>query len=93
MKYLKVFAILSILFFGVGVDITFTEPPHPGKCELWIIQDGTGSRTIDWTHEVNPEWPEAVAPTLSTAAAAVDVVVFTYIGGTTYRGLFNGDFR
>jgi len=82
-----------ITLTAVGVDITFTEPPHPGKCELWIIQDGTGNRTIDWEHEISPKWPGDVEPTLSTAAAAVDVVVFTFIGGTTYRGLFNGDFK
>jgi len=78
---------------AVGVDITFTEPPHPGKCELWIIQDGTGSRTIDWEHEISPKWPGGVEPTLTTTAAAVDVICFTYIGGTTYRGLYNGDFK
>ena len=77
---------------AVGVDMTFTEPPNPGDCKLWIIQDGTGDRTIDWTHEITPEWPGGVAPTLSTGAADVDVIVFTFIGGTTYRGLFNGDF-
>lgn len=78
---------------GVGVDITFTEPPHPGRCELWIIQDGTGSRTIDWEHEISPKWPGDVEPTLSTGVAAVDLIAFRFIGGTTYRGLFNGDFR
>ena len=78
---------------AVGVDITFTEPPRPGKCRLWIIQDGTGNRTIDWTHEVNPEWPGGVAPTLSTGAADVDLIAFDFIGGTTYRGLFNGNFE
>ena len=78
---------------NVGVDITFTEPPNSGRCELWIIQDGTGNRTIDWEHEISPKWPGDVEPTLSTAAGAIDVVVFTFIGGTTYRGLFNGDFR
>ena len=82
-----------ITLTNVGVDVTFTEPPNPGRCELWIIQDGTGSRTIDWEHEISPKWPGNVEPTLSTAAGAIDVVVFTFIGGTTYRGLFNGDFR
>ena len=78
---------------AVGVDITFTEPPHPGPCQLWIIQDGTGDRTIDWEHEISPKWPGGVEPVLSTTAAAVDVVVFTFIGGTTYRGLVNLDFK
>lgn len=77
---------------AAGVDLTFTEPPNPGDCKLWIIQDGTGNRTIDWTHEITPEWPGGVAPTLSTGIGDVDVVVFTFIGGTTYRGLFNGNF-
>jgi len=83
----------QVTLTAVGVDITFTEPPHSGKCELWIIQDGTGSRTIDWEHEISPKWPGGVEPTLSTAAAAVDVICFTFIGGTTYRGLFNGDWK
>ena len=78
---------------AVGVDVTFTEPPNPGECELWIIQDGTGNRTIDWEHEVSPKWPGNVEPTLSTGAGDIDVVVFTFIGGTTYRGLFNGNFE
>ena len=78
---------------NVGVDITFTEPPNPGTCKLYIIQDGTGNRTIDWEHEISPEWPGDVEPTLSTAAAAGDLVTFDFIGGTTYRGLFNGDFK
>jgi len=78
---------------AVGVDVTFTEPPRPGKCKLYIIQDGVGDRTIDWTHEVNPEWPGGVAPTLSTGVTDVDLIVFDFIGGTTYRGLFNGNFE
>lgn len=78
---------------NVGVDITFTEPPNPGDCELWVIQDGTGDRTIDWEHEVSPKWPGGVEPTLSTGAGDIDVFVFTFIGGTTYRGLFNGNFE
>ena len=82
-----------ITLTAVGVDITFTEPPHPGECKLWIIQDGTGSRTVDWEHEISPLWPGGVEPTLTTTAGAVDVVVFTFIGGTTYTGLVNLDFK
>ena len=85
--------IQHITLTAVGVDITFTEPPHPGHCELWIIQDGTGDRTIDWEHEISPKWPGNVEPTLSTGIGDIDVVAFTFIGGTTYRGLFNGNFE
>lgn len=83
----------QITLTATGVDLTFTEPPKSGVCILWIIQDATGSRTIDWEHEVSPKWPGDVEPTLTTTANAVDVVVFRFVGGTTYRGLFNGDFK
>lgn len=84
--------IQTVTITGALLDITFTEPGTGGKCELWITQ-GDGDDTLDWTHEVNPEWPGAVAPTLSTGAADVDVISFRYMGGTTYRGIFNGDFQ
>ena len=82
----------TVTITGALLDITFTEPGTAGKCELWITQ-GDGDDTLDWTHEVNPEWPGGVAPTLSTGAADVDVIVFTFMGGATYRGIFNGDFQ
>ena len=37
---------------------------------IFIIQDGTGSRTL--SYGTNWEFPAATAPTLSTSAAAVD---------------------
>lgn len=50
--------------------------------ELILTQDATGSRTATWPAAV--KWSGG-APTLSTAAAAVDrVVLTTYNGGTTW---------
>ena len=83
----------KITLDNAGVDITFTEPAHPGPCLLLIYQDATGSRTIDWEHEISPLWPGNVEPTLTTTANAFDAIAFWYIGGTTYIGLFNGDFK
>lgn len=52
---------------------------------LVLTQDGTGSRTVTWPGSV--AWPGASAPTLATAAGAVDVFVFmTEDGGTNWRG-------
>ncbi|HRY26991.1 MAG TPA: hypothetical protein P5558_21670 [Geminicoccaceae bacterium] len=52
---------------------------------LFIKQDGTGSRVATWPAAV--KWPENTAPTLSTAAGAVDVVSLTsFDGGTTIAG-------
>lgn len=53
--------------------------------ELYLTQDGTGSRTITWPAAV--KWPAGAAPTLSTAAGAVDCIVLrTVNAGTTWLG-------
>lgn len=54
---------------------------------LQIVQDGTGSRTITWPGSVT--WLSGSAPTLSTAAGAIDVISLFY-DGTTYYGAMNG---
>ncbi|MES2006854.1 MAG: hypothetical protein V4436_01965 [Patescibacteria group bacterium] len=57
-----------------------------GVYDLILTQDGTGSRTVTWPASV--VWPGGTAPTLSTAAGAVDTVHFIY-DGTNYLGTFN----
>jgi len=76
---------------GVGLDMTFTNPPGPCYLLLIVVQ-GDGDDTIDWDHEADIDFPGGVNPTLSTGAADVDIVKF-YFDGTNYLGLFNGDFR
>jgi hypothetical protein len=52
--------------------------------ELVLTQDATGSRTVTWPASV--KWSGG-APTLSTAAGAVDrIVLVSYNGGTTWYG-------
>lgn len=52
---------------------------------LYLYQDATGSRTVTWP--TTTKWSGGVAPTLSTAAGALDVVTLTTIdGGTTWIG-------
>ena len=83
----------NIMYFTFGAaneTFTFTAPANKGKVTLILKQDGVGSRTATWPGTV--DWPGAVAPTLTTAAAAVDIVTFIY-DGTNWLGLFNGDFR
>lgn len=56
---------------------------------LILTQDGTGSRTVTWPGSV--VWPGGSAPTLSTAAASVDVLTFLSVdGGTTWFGFLTG---
>jgi len=64
------------------------------NAEAWYVslllrQDGTGSRTMTWPGSV--VWPGGVTPTLSTAAASVDVfTLFTLDGGTVWFGFPTG---
>jgi hypothetical protein len=52
---------------------------------MLLTQDGTGSRTVTWPGSV--VWAGGSAPTLHTAAAAIDELVFwTIDGGTTWYG-------
>jgi hypothetical protein len=71
-----------------NITVTLSNPPASGtlySVMMIVKQDGTGSRTITWPASV--KWPNASAPTLSTAANAVDVLnFFTVDGGTTYYG-------
>ena len=62
---------------------TFTAPAGVTNVILKLIQDGTGSRTVTWPASV--KWPGGTAPTLSTAAGAIDIVSF-YFDGTNYFG-------
>jgi hypothetical protein len=73
-------------------SLTIDNPPASGKAGsfTWIVkQDGTGSRTIAWPAAV--KWAGGSAPTLSTAADAVDVLTFlTTDAGTTWYGFAAG---
>lgn len=72
-------------------NCAFTFSAPVGVCGLTfrLIQDGTGSRTVTWPAAVL--WPSDTAPTLSTAASAVDIVSF-YWNGTNYYGVGNTNF-
>lgn len=57
---------------GLGAD-------QVGCTYMWIItQDGTGSRTLAYSSAFT--WPAGAAPTLSTAAGAVDIITAVYDG-------------
>lgn len=62
---------------------TFTAPPGPTNLILKLVQDATGSRTVTWPAAVH--WPGGTAPTLTTTAAKVDIIML-YFDGTTYFG-------
>ena len=70
--------------FGAFNEVfTFTAPSKPCAVQLILVQDATGSRTVTWPATV--KWPGGTAPTLSTGAAAVDIISLLY-DGTNYYG-------
>ena len=69
---------------------TFIEPAGACSLILKLVQDGSGSRTVTWPADVL--WPNNTAPTLTTTAAAVDLMSF-YYDGTDFYGLAGFDFR
>lgn len=71
--------------------LTFTGSTSGFACAFTLIlrQDGTGSRTVTWPASV--VWAGGTAPTLSTAASAIDIIVFlTVDNGTTWFGMVSG---
>ena len=57
---------------------------------LTIKQDATGSRTL--AYGTAYKFPGSTAPTLTTAANAVDIITFVS-DGTNMNGVFQGDFK
>ena len=61
---------------GTGRTFTMINPTNAQEIMLFLKQDATGSRTVTtWT---NVMWAAGTAPTLTTTAAATDVLRFTY---------------
>lgn len=54
---------------------------------LLLRQDATGSRTVTWNAAL---WSGGTAPTLTTTASALDVLVFICIDGTNWMGFVSG---
>ena len=71
---------------------TFSNPIASDDCTsftLILTQDGTGSRAVTWPGAV--DWAGGTAPTLTTTAAAVDIITFVTVNaGTTWYGFVAG---
>lgn len=71
---------------------TFSNPPATGKggsFTLILKQDGTGGRTVTWPAAV--DWAGGSAPVVTSAANAVDILVFlTTDAGTRWYGFLSG---
>lgn len=74
-----------------NTTFTFSGATASTACSfgLYLTQDATGGRTVTWPASVR--WAGGTAPTLSTAANSVDILVFETInGGTAWYGSLVG---
>lgn len=82
--------VFSLTLTG-NASFTFSGATAGKACSftVYLKQDSTGSRTVTWPASV--KWANGVAPTISTASNAVDIVVFESIdGGTIWYGSLVG---
>lgn len=78
---------------GTNQQITISNASYVGSFSLRIIQDATGSRTIDWDNcSPEPKWfGGGTNPTMSTAANAVDVLSIRCDGSGNCIGEYSAD--
>ena len=62
-----------------------TNLKNGGTYILRVVQDATGSRTLSYGSVY--KWPGGVAPTLSTAANAIDILTFVSDGTNMYGNI------
>jgi hypothetical protein len=57
---------------------------------IFIVQDGTGSRTLAWNSVW--KWPAGTAPTLTTTAGAVDRVDYIVRSSSSIQAVFTANY-
>jgi len=78
----------------LGGNRTLSNPTNMRDGSTYLLrvtQDGTGGRTL--AYGGNYKWEAAVAPVLSTAAGALDILSFTSDGTNMYGAMFARDAR
>lgn len=81
-------AVAEVTLAGTGRTLTPSNLKAGGTYLIFVKQDGTGNRTITtWT---NFKWVNGVAPVLSTAANAVDIISGVSDGTFIYASMQQG---
>ena len=57
---------------------------------MFIVQDGTGSRTLSWG--ANWDWSSGLTPTLTTTANAVDRVDYVVRSSSAIQAVFTANY-
>lgn len=69
---------------GGNRTLALSNPSVGQTFSLLLIQDATGSRTVTWFSGIT--WATGSAPTLKTAANAVNTLIFYCTGSGAYQG-------
>lgn len=65
-----------IVTLGGNRTLAFSTPSDGQTFQVWVVQDGTGGRTL--TYPANVVFPNNIAPTLNVVGGNFDVLEFTY---------------
>lgn len=79
-----------VLTLTANCTLTFPSPGVGKSFTLKLVQDGTGSRTVTWPSSSLRRFVGGVAPTLSTAAGAIDVFAVVCDDGAKWDVVFSG---
>jgi len=79
---------ISRITLSANCTLTFPTATAGQSLTIVLIQDATGSRTVTWPAAV--KWAGGTAPTLTTTAAAKDVLTFLCADGSTWLGFVAG---
>ena len=86
---------VQMLTLSGAVTVSFAGATNGFACALglYVRQDSSGGHVTAWPSAV--KWPGGIAPTLSTAPNAIDLLVFeTLDGGVVWFGSLAGaDYR
>lgn len=84
--------VFSVTLNVATTTFTFSGATSGKACSfaIYLKQNATGNRAVTWP--ASAKWAGGTAPTISTAANAVDIVVFESIdGGTNWYGSLVGN--
>ena len=87
-------AYVALRLIGAATSLIINNWPATGRLgaiTFEIDRGSNGGSAWAWVHPANIVWPDGAAPTLSTGADAIDIVMYsTRWSGTTVLGTFIG---
>ena len=83
--------VFNITLVVATTTFAFSNAVNGKACaiSLYLHQDATGNRAVNWPASV--KWAGGTAPTLTTTASAIDILVFESLnGGSSWFGSLVG---